>query len=67
MLEFQNQNKVVQKFRLVKKENFEPKMKPIIENSKNELYQLENKQTKGAKPCTNIAQQLELQNIFQSA
>ena len=48
MLEFQNQTKVVQKFKLVKKK-FGPKIKPMIENLQNELYQLENKQAKGAK------------------
>ena len=51
MLEFQNQNKVVQKFKLVKKK-FGPKIKPMIENLQNELYQLENKQAKGAKHYT---------------
>ena len=35
--------------KLVQKENFEPKIKPMIENLQNELYQLENKQAKVAK------------------
>ena len=40
--------------KFVQKENFEPKMKPMIENLKDELYQWENKQGKGAKLCANI-------------
>ena len=40
--------------KLVQKENFEPKIKPFIENLQNELYQLENKQAKGAKLRANI-------------
>ena len=32
-----------------KKENFKPEIKPMIENLQDELYQLENKQAKGAK------------------
>ena len=35
--------------KLVQKENFEPKIKPMIKNLQNELYQLENKQAKVAK------------------
>ena len=31
---------------LYKKENFKPQIKPVIENLQDELYQLENKQTK---------------------
>ena len=34
--------------KFVQKENFEPKFKPTIENLQNELYQLGNKQAKGA-------------------
>ena len=41
------------------KENFEPKTKAMIQNLQNKLYQLENKQTKGAKFCANIRQTLE--------
>ena len=33
---------------LYKKENFKPETKSMIENLKDELYQLENKQTKDA-------------------
>ena len=44
--------------KLVQKENSEPKIKPVIENLQNELYQLENKQAKGAKLCANIRQEL---------
>ena len=33
--------------KFVKKENFERKIKPMIENLQNELYQLGNKQAKG--------------------
>ena len=40
--------------KLVQKENFEPKTKPMIENLQNELYQLENKQAKCAKLRANI-------------
>ena len=45
--------------KFVQKENFEPKIKPMIENLQNELYQLENKQSKGAKLRANIRQELE--------
>ena len=37
--------------KFVQKENFKPKIKPMIENLQNELYQLENKQAIGAKLC----------------
>ena len=36
------------------KENFKPEIKPMIENLQDELYQLENKQAKGAKLRANI-------------
>ena len=39
---------------LYKKENFKPEIKPMIENLQDELYQLENKQAKGAKLRANI-------------
>ena len=45
--------------KFVQKENFKPKIKPIIENLQNELYQLEHKQAIGAKLCANIRQALE--------
>ena len=45
--------------KLVQKENFEPKTKPMIENLQNELYQLENKQAKDAKLRTSIRQELK--------
>ena len=41
ILEFQNQKKTI---KFAQKENFEPKIKPMIENLQNELYPLENKQ-----------------------
>ena len=41
------------------KENFEPKIKPMIENLQYKLYQLENKQAKSAKLRANIKQELE--------
>ena len=41
------------------KENFEPKIKPMIENLQYKLYQLENKQAKSAKLRANIRQELE--------
>ena len=44
---------------LYKKEIFEPEIKPMIEKVQDELYQLENKQAKGAKLGTNIRQELE--------
>ena len=37
-----------------KRENFKPEIKPMIENLRNELYQLENKQAKGGKLLGNI-------------
>ena len=43
ILEFQNQKKTM---KLVQKESFAPKIKSMIENLQNELYQLENKQQK---------------------
>ena len=39
---------------LYKKENFKPEIKLMIENLQDELYQLENKQAKGAKLGANI-------------
>ena len=42
-----------------KKENFKPEIKPITENLKYELYQLENKQAKSAKLNANIIWELE--------
>ena len=37
-----------------KRENFKPEIKPMIQNLRNELYQLENKQAKGGKLLGNI-------------
>ena len=51
----------------IKKENFKPKIKPMIENLQDELYQIENKQAKGAKLRANIRWELEGKNFFQSA
>ena len=45
--------------KFVQKENVKPKIKPMIENLQNELYQLENKQSIGASLCANIRQVLE--------
>ena len=45
--------------KFVQKENFEPKIKTMIENLQNELCQFESKQAKGAKLCANIRQELE--------
>ena len=39
---------------LYKKENFKPEIKSMIKNLQDELYQLENKQPKGAKLGANI-------------
>ena len=45
--------------KFVQKENFKPKMKPMIEILQNKLYQLEEKQEKGAKLCANIRRKLD--------
>ena len=44
---------------LSKKENFKPEIKSMIENLQDELYQLENKQGKGAKLRANNRYELE--------
>ena len=44
---------------LYKKENFKPEIKSIIKNLQDELYQLENKQGKGAKLRAKIKWELE--------
>ena len=41
------------------KKNFKPKIKPIIKNLQDELYQLENKQAKSAKLLPTIRWKLE--------
>ena len=45
--------------KFVQNKNFEPKIKPMIENLRDELYQQENKHGKGAKLCAKIRQELE--------
>ena len=45
--------------KFVQNANFEPKIKPVIENLQNELYQYENKQAKGAKLCAKFRKGLE--------
>ena len=45
--------------KFVQRENFEPKIKPMIENLHDELDQLEKKQGKGAELCSNIRQESE--------
>ena len=50
--------------KFVQKENFEPKIKPIIENLQNELYQLKKNQAKDAKLRANIRQELEGSKTF---
>ena len=50
----------------IKKENFKPEIKPMIENLQDELYQIENKQAKGAKLRANTRWELEGKNFFQS-
>ena len=61
---------MIQKRNFYKRKNFKPEIKPIIENLQNELYQLENKQVKGANVCANIMQELEgkkrVQNFLES-
>ena len=52
ILEFQNQK--TKAIKLVQKANFKQKIKPMNKNLQNELYELENKQTKGAKLHANI-------------
>ena len=42
-----------------KKKKFKPEIKPIIKNLQDELYQLENKQGKGAKLRATIRWKLE--------
>ena len=53
-----------------KKENFKPEIKLMTENLKDKLYQLENKQVKGAKDRANIRWELEgaksAKSLFQS-
>ena len=56
ILEVQNQKK---DYEICTKGNFEPKIKPMIENLQNVLYQEENKQAKGAKLRGSIRQELE--------
>ena len=41
-------------YKTYKKENFKPEIKPMTENLQDDLYQLENKQAKGAKLRANI-------------
>ena len=48
--------------KLVQKEHFEPKIRPMIENLQNELHQLENKQAKGVK----LHAQLEGEKAFKT-
>ena len=58
ILQFQDRKKtgkkLMQKENLCKKENFKTEIKPMIGNLQDELYQLENKQAKGAKLRANI-------------
>ena len=53
--------------KFVQKENFKPKIKPMIENLRDEIYQKENKQGKGAKLCAKIRQQLKGKKRLQSS
>ena len=50
VLEFQNWKKTAK----LTQKNFKPEIKSMIEKLQDELYQLENKQAKGAKLCANI-------------
>ena len=52
ILEFQNQK--TKAIKLVQKANLKRKIKPMNKNLQNELSELENKQTKGAKLHANI-------------
>ena len=45
--------------KFIHKENLKPKIKPMIENLENELYQLENKKAKDVKFRLNMRQKLE--------
>ena len=66
-LEFQDWKKTA-KLNQKKQKNFKPEIKLMIENLHDELYQLENKQTKGAKLVANIRLEMEgkkcLKNFF---
>ena len=42
-------NKRLQNLKTAQRENFKPEIKLMIENLQNNIYQLENKQAKGAK------------------
>ena len=50
----------------IKKENFKPEIKPMIEHLQDELYQIENKQAKGTKLRANIRWELEGKNAKKS-
>ena len=61
-----NHSKKYQKFKTekevtkpIRKKKIKPEIKPIIKNLQDELYQLENKQAKGAKLCPTIRWKLE--------
>ena len=45
--------------KLIRKKKIKPEIKPIIRNLQDELYQLENKQRKGAKLGASIRWKLE--------
>ena len=63
ILEVQNQKEAM---KFEQKENFEPKIKPMIENLQYKLYQLENKQAKSAKLRANIRSELEGKKMLQN-
>ena len=48
----------------MQKRKLQTKVKPMIKNLKDELYQLENKKAKSVKLCANIRQELEGQKCF---
>ena len=51
ILKFQEWKKTA---KLIQKRKLQTKVKPMIENLKDELYQLENKKVKSVKLCANI-------------
>ena len=48
--------------KLVQKKKFKPKLKPMFKNLQNELYQLQNKQAKGVKPCPTLGRSCRANN-----
>ena len=60
---FQTEKKTMN---LIQKETFKPEIKPMNENLQDKFYQLENKQTKGARLCANIRWELKGENCSET-